>query len=1056
MKELYQRIADNRSESEVQLRLSYLEIYNEMIRDLLSETPTPPGQGLPLREDEASKMSVVGISEHSPASPEDVLLMIQEGNQRRTMSPTEANAVSSRSHAVLQINVTQRPKTGDVRDATTSASLNIIDLAGSERASATSNNGARMKEGANINKSLLALGNCINALCQTGVKQQHIPYRNSKLTRLLKFSLGGNCKTVMIVCVSPSSGHYEETHNTLKYANQAKNIRTKVSQNVVNVDRHVATYVRTIHELKEEVAQLKAQLAEGGPAETESEKRKKREARVEMETVLAELRTKVQAAKMSISRESRHEAVVQAAEHSSSLYKQRLDEINGLLRDWRRGKDAAAEEEEPLDWTSERTFLQSLMRKDEILLQASRDGARNLSSSIDLLMGLLNRAPRNSRFDAESSERVKLVADSLKAEVEAEREKARALAALESYQTQAKRCLGWLEVASRSTALMKDFAGQLEWRASHCEDKEEVATHLKNLVAAARNDIKQNDDKFRAETGNETHARRGAYGSKGAGRSTASAFRRPRASLMNNASASASSSRTGPVASSSKPAALHTRRSSVTQGVHRPTAASMRKARPSVLSTQNSRIAVFSPGRSPARVRPSRPSLAGPAPRPPVAFASTARLGAPATATTLDGQTSSSKAGMMEPPGAPPSSAVKGVRFQEAKEHDGKAAPVARAPSPVLSIASSFSDVSAEWEDVKAKDSSEPLARRVAVSAGPPKVAPPAAKPAGRRSLFGNNSIVPQAPSQRPAFKLSGLDGSNGALNEEDEEEEEEDEAAGQRLRPSRNSGNFFNNAVNAELGNEQPPAKRAGFSAPTAASRARRVETSAGGPFGASSSSLFGDENVALPSVSATAHRLRDQVAPYKLRDSEAGPARRGRGSLGSVGSKSAAADSSLLGGQGPAGGLLASVRGPSMPPPRTSMFPPASSGAPAGGTGGTSMFASGKVSSLVLPNGAAGGNVRSGRTSGGSTGSSSSSNASTVGVNAPGSSTSTSATLGPTKAYGPPSHTASRSRLSHAPTASGRTTPSAGMGEVGNAFGSLGRSSRMPPVPVPPSTAR
>ena len=234
MRELFARIDEQSSESEFAVSLSYLEIYNESIRDLLSVVPTPAGQGLLLREDAASKMSVVGITEHQPRNAEEVLTMITEGNRRRTMSPTEANAVSSRSHAVLQINVTQAPRTAGITEERTSASLNIIDLAGSERASATRNNGARMKEGANINKSLLALGNCINALCQPGMvgaRGKHVPYRNSKLTRLLKFSLGGNCKTVMIVCVSPSSAHYDETHNTLKYANQAKNIRTKVTRN---------------------------------------------------------------------------------------------------------------------------------------------------------------------------------------------------------------------------------------------------------------------------------------------------------------------------------------------------------------------------------------------------------------------------------------------------------------------------------------------------------------------------------------------------------------------------------------------------------------------------------------------------------------------------------------------------------------------------------------------------------------------------------------------------------------------------------------------------------
>jgi len=265
MQGLYARIEAERDEYETDIRLSYLEIYNETIRDLLSPEPTPPGPGLALREDAASKISVVGITEHTPASPEQVLEMITEGNQRRTQSPTEANAASSRSHAVLQINVTRRPRTAGTVEERCSASLNVIDLAGSERASATSNHGLRMKEGANINRSLLALGSCINALCQTGgarnVRGRHIPYRNSKLTRLLKFSLGGNCKTVMIACVSPSSAHYDETHNTLKYANQAKNIQTKVSRNLLHIDRHVAQYVQAIAQLRAEVSELKEKLA---------------------------------------------------------------------------------------------------------------------------------------------------------------------------------------------------------------------------------------------------------------------------------------------------------------------------------------------------------------------------------------------------------------------------------------------------------------------------------------------------------------------------------------------------------------------------------------------------------------------------------------------------------------------------------------------------------------------------------------------------------------------------------------------------------------------------
>ncbi len=109
--------------------------------------------------------------------------------------------------------------------------LSLIDLAGSERASRTNNRGMRMIEGANINKSLLALGNCINALHEnhTSGKSNYVPYRDSKLTRLLKDSLGGNCQTVMIANIGPSIKHFEDTHNTLKYANRAKNIKTSAT-----------------------------------------------------------------------------------------------------------------------------------------------------------------------------------------------------------------------------------------------------------------------------------------------------------------------------------------------------------------------------------------------------------------------------------------------------------------------------------------------------------------------------------------------------------------------------------------------------------------------------------------------------------------------------------------------------------------------------------------------------------------------------------------------------------------------------------------------------------
>lgn len=261
MQELFERVEELRESKEAEVTLSYLEIYNETIRDLLTDDDISK-QNLMLREDSNQAVSVSGLSSHKPQGVNEVMDMLIRGNSKRTQSPTEANATSSRSHAVLQVNVSLKDRNAGVTEPVSFATLSIIDLAGSERASATQNRGARLNEGANINKSLLALGGCINALCENK-KGVHIPYRNSKLTRLLKFSLGGNCRTVMIVCVSPSSSHFEETQNTLRYANRAKNITTKSIRNIYNANRHVKDYLKKIDEQRQMIEELEAKMASG-------------------------------------------------------------------------------------------------------------------------------------------------------------------------------------------------------------------------------------------------------------------------------------------------------------------------------------------------------------------------------------------------------------------------------------------------------------------------------------------------------------------------------------------------------------------------------------------------------------------------------------------------------------------------------------------------------------------------------------------------------------------------------------------------------------------------
>uniref|UniRef100_A0AAY4BUL4 Kinesin-like protein n=1 Tax=Denticeps clupeoides TaxID=299321 RepID=A0AAY4BUL4_9TELE len=224
MRELFTRMDQIKDEKVFDVAFSYLEVYNEQIRDLLANSGP-----LAVREDGNKGVVVQGLSLQKPTAAEHILEALDHGNRNRTQHPTDVNASSSRSHAVFQIYLRQQDKTASLNPNVRVAKMSLIDLAGSERASATNANGPRFREGANINRSLLALGNVINTLADPKSKKAHVPYRDSKLTRLLKDSLGGNCRTVMIANISPSSGSYEDTLNTLKYANRAKEIKTSVS-----------------------------------------------------------------------------------------------------------------------------------------------------------------------------------------------------------------------------------------------------------------------------------------------------------------------------------------------------------------------------------------------------------------------------------------------------------------------------------------------------------------------------------------------------------------------------------------------------------------------------------------------------------------------------------------------------------------------------------------------------------------------------------------------------------------------------------------------------------
>lgn len=184
LKELFDKISFYSSEREYKVKLWYLEIYNENIRDLLTSSL----EYLDLREDPTKGISITNISELIVTSCEDIMQLLKKGNKNRTQEATNANETSSRSHAILQVQVEHKDKITGLEVEIKIGKLSLIDLAGSERASATQNRGIRLIEGANINRSLLTLGNCINALCEANEKgtKPYIPYRDSKLTRLLK------------------------------------------------------------------------------------------------------------------------------------------------------------------------------------------------------------------------------------------------------------------------------------------------------------------------------------------------------------------------------------------------------------------------------------------------------------------------------------------------------------------------------------------------------------------------------------------------------------------------------------------------------------------------------------------------------------------------------------------------------------------------------------------------------------------------------------------------------------------------------------------------------
>ncbi|XP_078423865.1 kinesin-like protein KIF27 [Cetorhinus maximus] len=243
--EIFQNITENHN-IDFHVKVSYIEVYKEELRDLLELQST--SKDIHIREDEKGNTVITGAKECEIETPDEMLSLLEAGNAARHTGTTQMNEHSSRSHAIFTMYLNQKQPSNGQQSNTDeehiikesersfqliSSKFCFVDLAGSERVTKTGNTGERFKESVQINSGLLALGNVISALGDPKRKSIHIPYRDTKITRLLKDSLGGNAKTVMIACISPSSSNFDESLNTLKYANRARDIRNKP---IVNYD----------------------------------------------------------------------------------------------------------------------------------------------------------------------------------------------------------------------------------------------------------------------------------------------------------------------------------------------------------------------------------------------------------------------------------------------------------------------------------------------------------------------------------------------------------------------------------------------------------------------------------------------------------------------------------------------------------------------------------------------------------------------------------------------------------------------------------------------------
>ena len=269
LEEIFEQIKNNKDIIDSQIGVSFIEIYNESINDLLDSSKV----NLDLRENVNKEVLVNNLTEIKIKNHEQALNLLIKGNESRIIASTKLNEKSSRSHCIFRLNIeiTKNIKKSnilgeeEIEKVLLKNHINLIDLAGSENSNKTGCVGQRLKEGSNINKSLLALSNVINKLSQNNGNNNSnsqncfVNYRDSKLTRLLQNSLGGNSKTTIICTITDDGEHYNETMNTIHFGNKAKNIKTVVKVNEIK-NQNYQQMVLENEKLKKKLKQLEREL----------------------------------------------------------------------------------------------------------------------------------------------------------------------------------------------------------------------------------------------------------------------------------------------------------------------------------------------------------------------------------------------------------------------------------------------------------------------------------------------------------------------------------------------------------------------------------------------------------------------------------------------------------------------------------------------------------------------------------------------------------------------------------------------------------------------------